>query len=109
MDILNRILELRKERGWTEYRLSLEADIPQSTISSWYNKNMLPSITSLGKICDAYHITMAQFFSEGIPCELTKEQAQLINAYARLTDNQQKLLLDFLSSLHTNELPSHDK
>ncbi len=99
MDVLNRILELRTERGWTEYRLAVEADLPQSTISSWYNKNMIPSINSLEKICLAYHITLAQFFTEGTPCEITEEQAEILRLYARLNERQQQALKEFLSSV----------
>jgi len=38
MDILERILQLREEKGWSEYKLSVESGIPQSTISSWFRK-----------------------------------------------------------------------
>ena len=45
MNVLDRIVELRLERGWTEYQLSQQSGITQSTISAWYRKNTLPSIT----------------------------------------------------------------
>ena len=51
MNVLDRIVELRLERGWTEYQLSQQSGITQSTISAWYRKNTLPSIPSLQKIC----------------------------------------------------------
>jgi len=53
MDILKRIVDLRKERNWTEYQLAEQSGLTQSTISSWYRKNMLPTIPSLTKLCDA--------------------------------------------------------
>ena len=49
MNVLDRIVELRLERGWTEYQLSQQSGITQSTISAWYRKNTLPSIPSLQK------------------------------------------------------------
>ena len=49
MDILEKITKLREARKWTEYMLSEKSGLAQSTISSWYKKNMLPSITSLEK------------------------------------------------------------
>ena len=39
MDILKRIVDLRKERNWTEYQLAEQSGLTQSTISSWYRKN----------------------------------------------------------------------
>ena len=64
MDILKRIVDLRKERNWTEYQLAEHSGLTQSTISSWYRKNMLPTIPSLSKICDAFGITLSEFFLE---------------------------------------------
>ena len=46
MDILNKILILREERGWSEYKLAEMSELTQSTISTWYRKNIIPSISS---------------------------------------------------------------
>ena len=51
MDVLARITKLRLDRGWTDYELAKRSGLPQSTISSWYTKNMLPSISSHESIC----------------------------------------------------------
>lgn len=62
MDVLEKIVKLREERHWSEYQLAEKSGLTQSTISSWYRKDMLPSIPSLAKICDAFGITISQFF-----------------------------------------------
>ena len=64
MDILDRIVQLREESHWTEYQLAEKSGLTQSTISSWYRKKMTPSITSLQKICNAFGISLSQFFLE---------------------------------------------
>ena len=64
-DILAAILEYRTARGWSEYQLAERSGLPQSTISSWYRKNMVPSVPSLEKICAAFGITLSQLFSNG--------------------------------------------
>ena len=64
-DILSVITAYREERGWTEYQLAECSGLPQSTISSWYRKNMVPTIPSLEKICTAFDITMSQLFADG--------------------------------------------
>lgn len=100
MDVLKRILDLRMERGWSEYRLSVEAEIPQTTISSWFRKEICPTIPSLEKICKAYNITMSQFFNiSGEMVSLTEKQSILIEQFSRLNAQQQDALLAFLSSL----------
>ncbi len=101
MNVLNKITTMRKERHWTEYQLAEQSGLTQSTISSWYRKNTLPSIPSLQKICDAFEITLSQFFAED--CEnavlLNEKQFELLNAISRLSSTQQSSLLDFLNKL----------
>lgn len=97
MDILKRITELRKQRNWTEYKLAEEAKLPQSTISSWYRKNMVPSIPSLEKICQAFGITLSQFFAGQAECiDLTIDQRQILDKWNLLNDKQKHALLEFL-------------
>lgn len=100
MDVLKKILDLRTERGWSEYRLSVESEIPQTTISSWYRKKICPTIPSLEKICKAYNITMSQFFNESSEnISLTEKQTKLIEQFSRLEVDQQDSLLEFLKTL----------
>lgn len=79
-DILSVITAHREARGWTEYELAERSGLPQSTISSWYRKRMIPTVPSLEKICNAFGITLSQLFAEG-------------SAAVSLTDCQ-KLLLE---------------
>ncbi|MBO7613206.1 MAG: helix-turn-helix domain-containing protein [Treponema sp.] len=101
MDILEKITKLRLEKGWTEYELAERAELTQSTISSWYRKKLIPSIPSLEHICNAYGITLSQFFLEDdcFSHQLTKEQVNVLNRWNRLTKEQQKKLADFLDSI----------
>ena len=101
MDILERITKMRLEKGWTEYELAERAELTQSTISSWYRKNLIPSISSLEHICNAYGITLSQFFLEDecFSDQLTKGQIDILKRWYRLTKDQQKKLADFLDSI----------
>ena len=99
IDILNRIAEYRLDRNWTEYELARRSDLPQSTISSWYRKELLPSISSLEKICAAFGITMAQFFTEDENIIVTDEEKALLHEWNRLEREQKEHLLNFLRSL----------
>ena len=98
MDILKRIVDLRKERNWTEYQLAEHSGLTQSTISSWYRKNMLPSIPSLEKICLAFGITMSQFFAcEEDEFTLTPRQRKLLDASLPLTDEQLQAVIELFT------------
>lgn len=101
MNILERITKLREDRHWTEYQLAERSGLTQSTISSWYRKNMLPTIPSLTRICDAFEITISQFFMEDSTSviEVTPEQLQLLEAVGKLTPEQIEKLAEFLRTL----------
>lgn len=99
MDFLDKILKLRDEKGWSEYRLSVESGIPQSTISSWFRKKAQPSIQSLQAICNAFGITLSAFFTDSNTTTvcLTDQQRRLLDEFAHLDNEQQEALIHFLS------------
>ncbi len=100
IDILGRITQQRLSRNWTEYQLAQKSGIPQSTISSWYRKKMLPTLPSLEKICSAFDMTMAQFLSESNSLtEVTPDQQKLLNQWELLTSTQKKAFLSLISSI----------
>jgi len=101
MDVLEKITKLREERHWTEYQLSEKSGLTQSTISSWYRKNMLPTIPSLIKICDAFDMSLSQFFldDEQSAVLLSEKQKRLIEVTSKLDQNQYNALLTFLDTI----------
>ena len=110
MDVLTRITKLRLNRGWTDYELAKRSGLPQSTISSWYTKNMMPSVSSLENICKGFGISLSQFFLEedsGEATILSRQQHRLLAYASRLDPDQYESLLSFLERLNpTASLPS---
>lgn len=77
-DILSRITEERLKRGWSEYRLAENSGITQSTISTWYRKQMQPSISSLEKICNGLRLLWLNSFLLTLISPLSKEQTEIL-------------------------------
>lgn len=99
-DILMSIVRLREARGWTEYELAERSGLPQSTISSWYRKNMIPTVPSLEKICAAFGITLSQLFAEGnTPVDLTESQRQLFERWSRLNEEQKAFIFALIDKM----------
>lgn len=100
MDVLDKITQLRLERHWSEYSLAEKSGLTQSTISSWYRKGIVPSVPSIQKICDAFGISLSQFFlEEDKSVILTENQLLLLRAATKLDNHQFMKLIDFLNSL----------
>lgn len=63
---VDRINELLKKKRWSVNHLAHEAGIPQSTIKSiLHGESKNPTVFTIGRICDAFDITLSEFFREG--------------------------------------------
>lgn len=100
MNTKARIRQLLEERGWTEYRLSKESGLAQTTISNIFKRNTEPTIPTLEAICVGFGITLAQFFSDGTAVELTQEQRDLFDRWVSLTAEQKKVLYDLIKTMN---------
>ena len=103
-EVLTRIQTLLDERGWTLYKLAQESNIPYSSLSSLFQKNNQPTISTLEKICHGLHITIAEFFSDRPPYRepidnYTEDEKILIRDYRKLSKKNKIFLLDFTNLL----------
>ena len=98
-----RLQQLLRERGWTEYKLSKECGLAQSTIGNIFRRNTVPSIATLETICQGFGITMSQFFAECEMVELTPELKTLFDNWIALTPDQKKAVQQMLRAMN------HDK
>lgn len=104
MTVLERIDYFRMKKGWTEYKLAIESEMTQSTINSWYKKDILPSISSLEMICKGLGITMSEFFAigESSCMVLTDLQLEILDGVLNLSETQQRSLVEFLKSFEND-------
>lgn len=93
-EIGKKIKELREQRGWKQGKLATRAGISPSYIPDLENGKKCPSVEVLGAICFAFEITLADFFTE-------KKEETLIDRVSALTENQKRLLNEFLNSLNS--------
>ena len=92
MDTKERIRQLMTERGWSEYRLAIEAGLSQSTVANIFNRNTTPSVATIEAICGAFGMTLAQFFAQHSVVELTEEQRAMFRKWSSLTKSQKEAI-----------------
>ena len=93
MNVQERIKELMDLKGWSDYRLSKEADLPQSTISHLFKRNNAPTYPTIEAICRAFGITLAQFFADsGEKVALTEEQREFLLLFGVLTEDKKQVI-----------------
>ena len=96
MDILKRINKMRLDRGWSVYRLSVESGIPQSTLTNMFNRETLPSITTLECLCYAFGISLSTFFAEPDEHKADDSEQEFLTLYRLLPIDAKQGLLMFL-------------
>lgn len=76
------------------YRLSMETGLTQQTIHAWYNlkKPAVPSIATLEIICEAFGITLADFFTESNLIEVTPQMKEFYDNWCALSSQEREAL-----------------
>lgn len=98
MNVLKRINELRKNRGWSIYKLSEESGITQSTLANMFNRQTQPSISTLTALCEAFGITLSQFFD----CDLdnySSDELLLLNKYKKLNVQEKTIINSLIDTI----------
>ncbi|MDD6440702.1 MAG: helix-turn-helix transcriptional regulator [bacterium] len=103
--LLTKIQELLDERNWTLYRLSKEANIPYSSLNSLFLKNNQPTVSTLEKVCDGFHITLSEFFSEDTPYRdetplITEDEKVILNTFRNLSKKDKQKYLEIMKILN---------
>lgn len=100
MDAHQRLRQLLDERGWTEYRLSKNCGLSESTLANIFRRNTVPSIATLEAICKGFGITLSQFFADDDMVELTPELKQLFDHWVTLTPEQKSAVYTMIAAFN---------
>ena len=101
MNVIQRIDDLMAARNWSDYRLSIESGLSQSTIANIHRRQTLPSIPTLEAICSAFGITLSQFFTEDLDnVQLSTEQKDLFDKWITLTEKQKNLIYEIILEMN---------
>lgn len=102
-DTVRKLEELMKERGWTLYKLSVESDLPYSSIENLFRRNTEPTLPTLRSLCRGLGISLSEFFSDEpapIRVDYSLEERNLIVQYRALRRTDRKLLLAYIAGLN---------
>ena len=97
-NVTQKLSRLMKERGWTAYKLEQESGVPAHTIRRWFQSDMFPSIPILILVCEAFGITLAEFFTEGEIFELTSERKEHFEEWSKLSKPQREAVRVIIKS-----------
>ena len=100
-DVPARCYQLMAAEEISRYRLAKRSGIPISTLYNMLDGKSVPSIEIIQRICDAFHITLQQFFSPEVAYEheFTGIQIEVANKTDQLTAEQAIRLLGFMDGM----------
>lgn len=92
-----RIKELCDKQQITKYRLSQMTGVTQTVLSRIIQRDNVPTIQTIEKICAALNISLAQFFSKDEnPPDLTAEQKEIIETWNGLPPEGREQLMKII-------------
>ena len=95
MNVVQKIRQLQNERNWTDYRLAQEADISQSSLATLFSRQTPPKLEMLQSICNAFGLTLSQFFLENENIEILSDtEKKMLQVFRKLSPKQQIALID---------------
>lgn len=99
MDTKQRIADLTRERGWSNYELAKRSGLQLPTLQNMYHRNYEPTIPTLQAICKAFGISLSQFFAEGDLIDLTAEQREMLSIWNRLSNEQKRIVQELMENM----------
>lgn len=95
-----RIKQLRTNVNITMAELGKSVGTSSGYISDLEKSKRIPSFELVLKICEAFNITLSDFFNEGTePVTLTPEVKELLDSVKNLSPEQLELLSKFFKSI----------
>ncbi len=95
-----RLEELCRQGEISRYRLSSLTGISQSALSDIVKGENMPTLSTIEKICNAFGITISQFFADdGVLPDLSEAQKELLCLWNGLKLEEQAMVKTFMESI----------
>ncbi len=95
VSIKNKILAELSNRNMSIYELAKQVDLSEPCIRNWFNnKNYVPSLSSLIKVCNYLNISLSIVFLEKGEdlYPLSTSEKNMIEKYHKLNDKQKEAI-----------------
>lgn len=103
MKISETVKKLRKEKGWTQARLAMEANISQQAVSFIERGRNEPSAEMIRTLADTFGVSISELMGEdqqAVPA-IVREEQHILAVFRRLNRAGRDQLLQYLDYLET--------
>ena len=98
MDTSNIIINLRKDKGWTQTDLFKHCGVSREMVGKYERGEAVPSIEAAKKIADAFGVSLDYLVGEGVNAHFDKKTLQRIQELELLEEDKKKTLFDLMDT-----------
>ncbi len=99
--VVSKLKQLCEKNHMTRYRIAQITGLSQTTVAHILLGKSMPTLATLSILCDAFGISLMQFFSddEDAMGGLSDQQRKLLQVWEEFTPDKRKMLLKFIDSI----------
>ena len=98
MDVTQKLMLILEDRGWSEYRLAKESNLPHSTVLNIFQRNNQSIYFYIGSHVQWFGHNISSIFTEDESLVmLTEEQKEILEKYEALSKAQKEMIVDLLN------------
>ncbi len=92
------IIDLRKDKGWSQADLAKQTDISQVMVGKYERGDAIPSLEVAKKIADAFGISLDYLVGDGINVNFDKQNLKRMEDLLTLDKTKQNILFDLIDT-----------
>ena len=96
--IIAHIDEIRKSKGLSKKKMADLIGISRSTINNWYYADTTPALANIQNICEAFELTVEQFFGGIGNPEVENSEREFLGAWRMLTEQEKAVIASALQA-----------
>lgn len=97
MDVAKTLRKMQDKFKMSNVQFAKRAGISTSTLQSLYNRNSMPTMQTVDRICESFGITPSQFFGDDeTDYKLTQEQRELLEYWWKLPVEKRVIYLEII-------------
>jgi len=106
--MINRIKELREEKGMTQQRLSIELGVTQEAVSGYENGRHFISMPCLLKLSEMFNVScdyilcLSDIRNITAVKDLSHEEIQLISDFRQLLPSERAMVKGYINGIYDN-------
>ena len=100
MNLVNRITELRKQKGWSQSELAKHIQVSREIVGRYERGDAVPSIDSAKRMADAFEVSL-DYLVGALEKQLNKEMINRIEEVDKMKPDDKKMIYAFLDEFIT--------